>query len=253
MAYKILEYEKQSKSLISNGEIEENKAIGLSHDNKAIRPFSNIFFLSKIWTDVGGEISEHPHKGFEILTYVIIGGVEHYDAKKKVWSKIGPGDFELLKARNGINQAVKVMQGSEVIQIWFDPDVRQSLAQEYTCDIVRSNDCRQEEKPGETIKILIDETTDLSLDSEEVNIYDYKLTPGNAELKLKKHKFYTFYIIKGELELNGTFVRENSLLLVKDEPVFEFIVSLHTRFLLIETPQKLSYKTYLQLKTETNS
>ena len=48
-------------------------------------------------------------------------------------------------------------------------------------------------------------------------------------------------------------LEKNSLLLVKDEPVFEFIVSLHTRFLLIETPQKLSYKTYLQLKTETNS
>lgn len=253
MPHRVLEYSKQTRTLIANGIIEENKPIGLVHDNKSIKPYSNIFLLSRIWTDVGGEITEHPHKGFEIITYVIRGGIEHYNPIKKQWIKVNSGDFELLKAGGGINQAVKVQRNSEVLQIWLDPDIRKSLAKEYSWKVVNSNDCKQFEYPGKTIKTLIDEDSSVQLDSEDVKISDYKLTPGTINLKLNEEKFYTMYLIKGELELDNTFINENSLIIVKDEPRFEFFVSLHTRMLVIESPIKPSYKTYLQLKSEVKS
>ena len=56
MPNKVLLYENQNKTLLANGVIEENKPVGLSHDNKTIKPYSNIFNWSRIWTDIGGEI-----------------------------------------------------------------------------------------------------------------------------------------------------------------------------------------------------
>lgn len=253
MPYRVLEYEKQTRTLIANGIIEENKPIGLVHDNKSIRPYSNIFLLSRIWTDVGGDIPEHPHKGFEILTYVLKGSLEHYNPNSKKWIKVNSGDFELLKSGSGINQAVKVQRNSEVIQVWFDPDIRQSLTNEYVWETFESNSCKQFELPGKTIKTLIDEDSNAQLVSESVKVYDYKLTPGPSSFKFKEDRFYTLYLIKGELEVEGKFINENSLIIIKDETLFEFFVSIHTRLLFIESPLKTKYKTYLQLKSEGNS
>jgi redox-sensitive bicupin YhaK (pirin superfamily) len=250
MPNKVLLYENQNKTLLANGVIEENKPVGLSHDNKTIKPYSNIFNWSRIWTDIGGEIKEHPHKGFEILTYVIKGSVEHFNPNTNKWIKITSGDLEVLQSNSGINQAVKVAKNSEVIQIWLDPDVRKSLAKEYEWIVFDSDDFYQAELPGKTIKRLIDEDSPAQIEAEKVIIADYKFTPGSYYFKFSGEKYYSFYILKGEIELDGKFVGENSFVIVKDEENFELAVSLHTRLILVESPLKPSYKTYSQLKSE---
>lgn len=248
MPYKVLLYENQSKTLLANGVIEENKPVGLSHDNKSIRPYSNIFFWSRIWTDIGGEIKEHPHKGFEILTYVIKGNIEHYNPNTNKWIKITSGDLEVLQSNSGINQAVKVSKNAEVIQIWFDPDVRKSLAKEYEWIVFDSDDFYQLEVPGKTIKKLIDDESPAQIEAEKVKVADYKFSPGSYYLNLSDNKFYSFYILKGEIELDGKFIGENSFIVIKDEENFELSVSIHTRLLLVESPVNPSYQTYTQLK-----
>lgn len=253
MPYKIFDTNQQSKSLIANGEIEEYKSIGISPDNKSIKPYSNIFLLSRIWTDMGGEIPDHNHKGFEILTYVLTGSIEHLNPNTKTWTKIGPGDFELLKAGNGINQTARISSNCEALQIWFDPDLRSSLIQPYEWHNIQSNDCYQIESPGKTIKILIDDETKVKLNSEDIKISEYKITPGTLTLKLRENKYYTIYVIKGELEVEGKFITEHSLLIIRDESKFRFDIAMLTRFLIIETPIRPKYKTYLQLKSDSNS
>jgi len=253
MPHKVLLYENQNKTLLANGVIEENKPVGFSHDNKSIRPYSNIFFWSRTWTDVGGEIKEHPHKGFEILTYVIKGTIEHYNPIKKEWVKITSGDVEILKSGGGINQAVKIAKNSEVMQIWFDPDIKKSLAKVFDWKVYDSNDFHQIELPGKTIKVIVDEDSKTQLDSEGVKVSDYKLSPGNFTFRFSEEKFYSIYIIKGEIELDGKFITENSYIIIKDEAKFEMFVSLHTRLIMVESPVKPSYKTYLQLKSDANS
>lgn len=252
MPYKVLLYENQNKTLLANGVIEENKPVGFSHDNKSIRPYSNLFFMSRIWTDVGGEINEHPHKGFEILTYVIKGKIEHYNPIKKEWIKISSGDLEILKSGGGINQAVKIAKNSEVLQIWFDPDIKKSLGKEYEWKVYDSDAFRQIELPCKTIKVLIDEDSQTKIESEGVKVSDYKLTPGNFTFKFDEEKFYSIYILKGEIELDGKFITENSFIIIKDEEKFELFISLHTRLIMIESPVKPSYKTYMQLKSDSN-
>ena len=83
MSLQIYPKSKQAFGQFNNGAILENKQIGFPQDQGGqLNPFSNILYWAHAWTP-GKEslIAEHPHKGFEILTFVLSGVIKHYDCK----------------------------------------------------------------------------------------------------------------------------------------------------------------------------
>ena len=87
MSIKIIPTPLQASGQFNGGAILENKPIGFPQDGGTQQPYSNLFYWANAWSDNGGLIGEHPHKMFEIMSFVIDGQIEHYDSKFDRWCK----------------------------------------------------------------------------------------------------------------------------------------------------------------------
>ena len=71
MSVKITTKENQASGSFAGGVILENKPIGFPQDRGQQKPYSNIFYWANAWSDKGGLIGEHPHKMFEIMSFIL--------------------------------------------------------------------------------------------------------------------------------------------------------------------------------------
>jgi redox-sensitive bicupin YhaK (pirin superfamily) len=248
MPIKILKIKEQNNILINNGEIEENKAVGMSTNKKSIMPYSSIFNFSNQWTDIGSRITEHTHKGFDILTISIKGSIDHYYPEFDKHITISSGDVEYIQAGYGIKHEEIHNKNAQSIQIWLDPNLRQSLAKKPKIQHVDTSEFPTRNIPGITKNFIIGDESPLEILTPDVELIDYKFSPGLHNFKVYDHLYFSFYVIKGEVEIEGKNYREDTFFVVKDEMGFTFYANAHTRILLLKTKAVPEYKTYLQLK-----
>ena len=69
----------------------------------------------------------HPHKGFEIITFVLSGSIKHYDTLINEWIELNQGDVQIIKSRSGIYHS-EFLKNSSIFQIWFDPNINESIS-----------------------------------------------------------------------------------------------------------------------------
>ena len=127
---RIFKKEDQTFGQFNGGEIIENKPIGFPHEAFVLKPFSNLFYWAHAIATKDSTIGLHPHKGFEILTYVLKGKIRHYDTKIEKWVSLKKGDVQLIQSGSGISHSEHLYDKSEIFQIWFDPDLSKSLNKE---------------------------------------------------------------------------------------------------------------------------
>lgn len=248
MPIKILKIKEQNNILINNGEIEENKAVGMSVNKKSIMPYSTIFNFSNQWTDIGSKVNEHTHKGFDIITLNIKGTLEHNYPELKKTINISSGDVEYIQAGYGIKHEEYHRKNSQSIQIWLDPNLRKSLARKPEVRHFDTSEFTTRNIPGITKSFIIGNDSPLEILTKDVELIDYKFNPGLHSFKVYEHMFFSFYVLKGEVEIDGKTYGEDTFFVVRDEIGFTFYANAHSRILLLKTKAVPEYKTYLQLK-----
>ena len=78
----------QAYGEFNNGEIIENKPIGFPGENNSLKAYSNLFYWAHASAQVDSTIGLHPHKGFEIMTFVLEGKIKHYDTLIDNWIEL---------------------------------------------------------------------------------------------------------------------------------------------------------------------
>src|SRR3972149_10894032 len=99
---KIYPKDRQAKGSFNFGKILEHKPIGFPQDGGELKPYSSLFYWAHAWSEGGGLIDQHPHKGFEIMSYVLKGEIQHYDNKLNGWKRLKAGDVQVIRAGSGI-------------------------------------------------------------------------------------------------------------------------------------------------------
>ena len=141
MAVNIYTKQDQASGNFNYGEILEKKPIGFPQDGGKLKPYSNLFYWAHAWTPKNkSTIGLHPHQGFEICSFILKGNINHFDTKQNKWIPLSKGDVQIIRSGNGISHAEEINDESEIFQIWFDPDLSQSLNKEASYDDFRSSD-----------------------------------------------------------------------------------------------------------------
>ena len=127
MLIQIIRKNQQARGQFNGGEILENKPIGFPREGGFLKPYSNLFYWAHAWSDKGSTIGLHPHQGFEIMSFVLKGSIEHYDTANKIWKTLDKGAAQIIRAGSGISHSEKINEGSHMFQIWFDPNLDETI------------------------------------------------------------------------------------------------------------------------------
>lgn len=246
MEIKFYPKETQVNGNFNNGFILEKKPIGFPNENGKLKPFSNIFYWAHAWTP--GErstIGLHPHHGFEICTFVLKGNINHFDTKLNKWVKLNQGDVQIIRSGNGISHSEELMENCEIFQIWFDPNLRVSLNKLASYDDYKSQDFQILDSKWKKTKIIKNENSKLKMDSEGIEIFQYSyLDNKNDEISLKLDKIHSFFIIDGEISINGKIISKGFFFTVRDQNLLKLKILSNSEIFRISSPKNVSYKTY---------
>ncbi len=248
MAVTIVPKEKQADGQFNGGAILEKKPIGFQQDGgSGVKPYSNLFYWAHAWSDKGSMIGEHPHKGFEILSFVLEGDIEHYDSKLRGWKPLKKGDAQIIRAGNGISHAEKVNAKSEIFQIWFDPNLEKTLEKPATYNDYPDSEFPITKQNGMTIKTFKGENSPLQMDTEGVSIKEYTLTAGTHQLSLNKDSVYSAFLLSGSVTTENNSLNKGDYAIIKQQESMEISAAEESKLFVIETPAKPSYKTYAEM------
>lgn len=240
---KIYKPQQQVDGRFNNGEILEKKPVGFPLDRGTQRPYSNLFYWSRAWAETESTIPEHPHKGFEIVTFVLKNSIEHYDNQNAKWIGLQEGDLQIMQAGSGLTHAELMKKGAMIFQIWFDPGLDQSLREK-----PYYKDFRKEQIPvikTDFLDILHYTANDspVQFKTEGVDIRRMQFS-GKTKYDLKVNNILSVYIIGGNLEIGGALMEPNDFFILKGNEMIEITGHESTDLFILETPIKPGYETY---------
>jgi len=244
MSIKLTNKKEQAYGSFNNGEIIENKPIGFPQDCGKQKAYSSLFYWAHAHTAKGSTIGLHSHRGFEIVSYVLKGAIRHYDTKTDRWLQLDEGSFQVIKSGNGISHSEELLEDSAIFQIWFDPDLSKSLQKEaqyadYTRQVFPI-------KLGKGIKTktIVGENSPVQMDSEDIIIKEFSIQKSHS-IQIVNDNIYSFYLVEGELELNGQAMNKDDFALIENEETLSIKAIKASKLFLIQSPKTTSYKTYI--------
>ncbi len=247
MGVKIFYIEDQANGNFNNGEIIEKKPIGFSHDGGKLKPYSNLFYWAHAWTpNKKSTISLHPHKGFEICSFVLEGNINHFDTKLKKWTSLSKGDVQIIRSRNGISHSEEIGYKSEIFQIWFDPDISKSLKKKASYNDYKSSEFKSIRSKNKSTKIIAGKNSPLKMDTEGILINEYKFQIGKHTLDINKKSIHSIFILKGKIQLKSVVLNKGTFFKIKNLDFLNFQVIKNSKIFEIISPIKPSYITYSQ-------
>jgi quercetin 2,3-dioxygenase len=160
-------------------------------------------------------VGEHPHRGFETVTIVYQGEVEHRDSAGN-GGRIGPGDVQWMTAAGGLmheefhSHAFTKQGGTmEMAQLWVNLPAKDKMSTPHYQPIL-ANDIPDVELPGGAGRVRViagdyaghrgPATTHTPM-----NVWDVSLRAGKSvTLRLPEGHTTAIALLRGALRVNGT-------------------------------------------------
>lgn len=247
MPINIITVNEQARGSFNHGEILENKPIGFPQDGGINKPYSNLFYWAHAYSEVESTIGLHPHKGFEIMSIVLEGTIEHYDTKLNNWLTLSKGDVQIIRAGNGISHAEKLNTGAHIFQIWFDPDIRKTMNMEATYDDYKATSFPSNHINGITKTILKGDNAPIKMQTEGITIERWTIEPGNHRIALNENSFYSVYNLIDSFKIQDKSVQKDDFIIINKEQVIEISTENKVEIFIIASPLKISHPTYASM------
>jgi redox-sensitive bicupin YhaK (pirin superfamily) len=237
----------QGSGAFNGGEIVENKPIGFPQDHSSIRPYSNLFYWAHARAVVNSTIGLHPHQGFEICSFVLKGEIRHFDTKLKEWRPLSAGDVQIIRAGNGISHSEYMSQGSEIFQIWFDPNLEETMSKPASYDDYKAAEFPQREDGIANITTLAGSGSSFWMDAPGIEVFRLDLAAGTFRQPVENGKIYSVYVLDGTVVFDGQAAQASDFIQISEQEDFEITTTAPAQLFVIASPLQPGYKTYAQL------
>ena len=170
-------------------------------------------------------VGQHPHRGFETVTIVYKGELEHRDSTGS-GGKIGPGDVQWMTAASGILHEEFHSEGFaksggtlEMVQLWVNLPAKDKMADASYQTILDGDIPLVELKDGAGSLRLIagefDGHTGPARTFTPIDVWDLRLKGGKSlTLDLHEGRNTALVVLRGTVQVNGLeLVREGQLAL----------------------------------------
>lgn len=148
------------------GRITEIKPLGFPGEGPDVPHTGPLFYWAWATAKGYGKISLHPHRAFEIMSYALEGEIGHYDTMGNR-SRVKAGGAQVMQTGSGISHEEETVgEHNELFQIWFEPNLKETLHHTPTYAEFRHEDFPVEVRDGVTLKHVIGNGAPVSLVTE---------------------------------------------------------------------------------------
>jgi quercetin 2,3-dioxygenase len=170
-------------------------------------------------------VGEHPHRGFETVTVVYEGEVEHRDSTG-AGGKIGPGDVQWMTAGAGImheefHSAAFTHRGGtlHMVQLWVNLPARDKMT-EPSYQTLLSKDIPVVALPDDagSVRVIAGEfggRRGAARTFSPVDVWDVSLAQSRrATFTFRQGNTVAFVVLRGNVQISGEIVREGQFALM---------------------------------------
>ncbi|MEK8127570.1 pirin family protein [Paenibacillus filicis] len=169
----------QGSGSFNGGKITEQKPIGFSGEGSVVKRIGPLFYWAWAFSPEEGHIGSHPHKAFEIMTYVVQGQAEHGDSLG-TRSVVGPGGAQVMQTGSGVShQEHFIGPDMEAFQIWFEPELEAALLRQPTYRQYEHEDFPVREGDGFRFKTVIGADSPIEIVA-DAKVWDLEVDPGGS-------------------------------------------------------------------------
>ena len=188
----------------------------------------------------------HPHRGFETVTYLLSGEMEHEDSSGAK-GVLTPGDVQWMTAGKGIIHSemptAKMMLEGGIMhgfQIWVNLPAKDKMMNPRYQDILAS-ESPIAEKEGVWARVVAGEClgVESSIDTVIPITYIHAKMKSDSVLEknLEQDLNGMIYVFKGEVEIAGTSVSDGSLALLSNGTEVKINAKEESEFLILAGPE----------------
>ncbi len=218
----------------------ENKPIPFPDYNNRYA-YSNLFYWAHLEAFETAEFPLHPHKGFEIMTFVLKGSLEHFDTATNVWTPIGEGGFQVTQTGEGVCHSERIRKGSELFQIWFDPDFSKSLKVPAHYKDYSKDDVMIKKMDGITVLEYVSTNSGIPHQTDNINITREFFERGDHTRASDASSIYSIYVINGNGMINQKPLAKDDFVVIDDASTIEVNADERLELFIIVSPKNLSY------------
>lgn len=170
-------------------------------------------------------VGEHPHRGFETVTIVYRGEVEHRDSTGR-GGIIGPGDVQWMTAGAGIlheefhSEAFSHKGGElEIVQLWVNLPAKNKMTapgyQSITQDFIPTVELPDDAGTARIIAGQYQQTTGPAHTFSPLNVWDMRLQQARQVTLSQPEGWSTaLVVLKGSITVNGSTIASEAQLVV---------------------------------------
>jgi redox-sensitive bicupin YhaK (pirin superfamily) len=172
-------------------------------------------------------VGEHPHRGFETVTIVYDGEVEHRDSTG-AGGKIGPGDVQWMTAAAGVlhqefHSPAYTRKGGpfEMVQLWVNLPAKDKMSAPRYQTLLDA-DIPVVALPGDAGKLRVIAGAYAgyqgpAMTHTPMNVWDVRLNPGKtARFELPEGHTLAVVILHGTIEVNGAQIARDAQMVLLD-------------------------------------
>lgn len=172
-------------------------------------------------------VGEHPHRGFETVTIVYSGEVEHRDSTG-AGGTIGPGDVQWMTAASGIiheehhSKAFAASGGDfEMVQLWVNLPAKDKLAEPgYQTLLNKDIPAVAIDGGAGTVRVIAGEYEGRKGPARTftpINIWDVRLKAGKAAtFTVPEGHTVATVVLSGTVEVNGSEIARDAQMVLLD-------------------------------------
>ncbi|WP_410209846.1 pirin family protein [Aquirhabdus sp.] len=180
-------------------------------------------------------VGQHPHRGFETVTIVYKGEVEHRDSSGG-GGVIGPGDVQWMTAGGGIiheefhsHEYTKTGGDFEMVQLWVNLPAKDKMTPAHYQAIQNAQIPSVELKDGAgTLRVIAGEFEGFVGPAETyspVDVWDVRLNAGKrADFTVNEGHTLAVIVLRGTVQVNDTQIARDAQMVVLDQVGTEFMI-----------------------------
>ncbi len=194
--------EQQGAGSFDGGKITEIKPIPFPQESGGAKRTGPLLYWAWASAKGDGVIGMHPHKGFEIISYVMEGAVGHTDTAGNN-RRVSAGGIQVMQTGSGISHQEEMYgERTEFFQIWFEPRMQATLQQTPTySDFEDAQFPRTTLDSNATIKHVVGPSGATQLDA-PIEWNEVTLEPnGRYSITMTAQSFAAMVVTQGATQL----------------------------------------------------